>query len=72
MKEFAIIINYYTETVKIFSLELLNNKKQYFNYGPIEVGKKSPILKLANINKFHLKMSAREMMIFVFYFSLMA
>ncbi|KAF0743250.1 Uncharacterized protein FWK35_00014952 [Aphis craccivora] len=39
-------------------------RKQYFNYGPIEVGKKSPILKLANIKKFHLKMSAREMMIF--------
>jgi hypothetical protein len=65
------IINYYTETVKIFSLELLNYRKQNFNYGPIEVGNMSPIIKLAHIKKFHLKMSATEMMTFVFYFSLM-
>jgi len=57
LKEFSITFNmchiiiYYTETVKIFSLELLNNRKQNFNYGPIDVGNISPIIKLAHIKK---------------------
>lgn len=46
------IINYYTETVKIFSLELLNYRKKHFNYGPIEVGNISPIIKPVHIKNF--------------------
>jgi len=65
------VINYYTDVVKIFSLELLNYRKQHFNYGPIEIGNISPIIKQAHLKNFHLKMSAREMMTFVFYCSLM-
>lgn len=65
------IINYYTNVVKIFSLDLLNYRKQNFNYGAIEIGNISPIIKSTNLNNFHLKMSAREMMTFVYYFPLM-
>lgn len=65
------IINYYTEEVKIFSLETLNYRKKHFNYGPIEIGNISPPIKPIHITNFHLKMSVREMMKFVYYFSLM-
>jgi len=64
------IIHYYTELVKIFSLEELNFRKQNFNYGCIEIGNISPPIKTIHLKKFHLKMSAREMMTFVHYFSL--
>lgn len=65
------IINYYTDVVKIFSLDLLNYRKQHLNYGSIEIGNISPIIKSAHLNKLHLKMSAREMITFVYYFPLM-
>jgi len=65
------IINYYTEVVKIFSLETLNYRIKHFNYGPIEVENISPPIKLIYITNFHLKMSAREIMTFAYYFSLM-
>lgn len=65
------IIKYYTENVKIFSLHTLNLRKQNFNYGSIEVGNASPLIKSIHIQKFHLKMTAREMMTFVHFFSLM-
>jgi len=65
------IINYYTDVVKIFLLDLLNYRKQHFNYDSIVIGNISPIIKPTHLNKFHLKMSAREMMTFVYYFSLM-
>jgi len=65
------IIKYYTENVKIFSLHTLNLRKQNFNYGSIEIGNASPLIKLIHIQKFHLKMTAREMMTFVHFFSLM-
>jgi len=65
------IINYYTNVVKIFSLDLLNYRKQNFNYGSIEIGNILPIIKPTHLNNFHLKMSAREMMTFVYYFPLM-
>jgi len=65
------IIKYYTETVHIFSLDTLNLRKQNFNYGCIEIGNISPPIKINNIKQFHLKMTAREMMTFVHFFSLM-
>ncbi|XP_008185631.1 uncharacterized protein LOC103310138 [Acyrthosiphon pisum] len=65
------IIKYYTSTVKLFSLTTLNNRKANFNYGTIEVGNISPNITELHLNKFHLKMTAREMMTFVHFFSLM-
>lgn len=65
------IIKYYVNTIKIFSLTTLNNRKKNFNYGPIEVGNISPEITDLNLSKLHLKMSAREMMTFVHFFSLM-
>jgi len=65
------IIKYYVDTIKIFSLTTLNNRKKNFNYGPIEVGNISPEITDLNLSKLHLKMSAREMMTFIHFFSLM-
>lgn len=65
------VILYYTQTVKLFSLETLNNRKATFNYGPIEVGNISPPITLLHLQKYHLKMSAREVMTFVHFFPLM-
>ncbi|KAF0734378.1 Uncharacterized protein FWK35_00035140, partial [Aphis craccivora] len=64
------IINCYTELVKVFSLGELNFRKQNFNYGCIEIGNMSPPIETIHLKNFHLKMSAREMMTFVHYFSL--
>ncbi|KAE9522645.1 hypothetical protein AGLY_016950 [Aphis glycines] len=65
------IIKYYTENVKNFSLHTLNLRKQNFNYGSIEIGNASPLIQSIHIQKFHLKMTAREMMTFVHFFLLM-
>jgi hypothetical protein len=59
------ILLYYISEVKIISLETLNNRKQYFNYGTIEIGNNSHIIEKHNLLKFHLKMSAREIMCFI-------
>jgi len=64
------IIKYYTST-QIFSLSTLNIRKTNFNYGPIEIGNVSPEITEMHLNKFRLKMSAREMMTFVHFFSIM-
>lgn len=64
------IIKYYIN-LQIFSLETLNLRKKNFNYGPLESGNLSPEITELQINKFRLKMTAREMMTFVHYFSLM-
>jgi len=55
------IIKYYTETVKLFSFENLNNRKAIFNYGSLEVGNCSPPILDSYIKRFRLKMSAKEM-----------
>jgi len=65
------VILYYTQTAKLFSLEKLNNRKTTFNYGTIEVGNISPPITLLHLQKYHLKMSAREVMTFVHFFPLM-
>jgi len=64
------IIKYYTST-QIFSLSTLNIRKTNFNYVPIEIGNVSPEITEMHLNKFRLKMSAREMMTFVHFFSIM-
>lgn len=65
------IIKYYTDTVKIFSLQTLNLRKQNFNFGCIEISNTSPIIQPNNIQNFHLKMTAREVMTFVHFCPLM-
>ncbi|XP_008188545.1 uncharacterized protein LOC103310882, partial [Acyrthosiphon pisum] len=65
------IIKYYSETVQLFSLENLNNRKSAFNYGSLEVGNCSPPILDSHIKHFRLKMSAKEMWTFVHFFSLM-
>lgn len=65
------VIFYYTQTVKLFSLEKLNNRKTTFHYGPIEVGNISPEITLLHLQNNHLKMSAREVMTFIHFFPLM-
>lgn len=65
------IIKYYINTAQIFALATLNKRKVNFNYGYIEVGNISPKITELDLNKNHLKMSAREMMTFVHFFSLM-
>lgn len=64
------IILHYIEN-NVFTLEMLNNRKQLFNYGSSEVGNLSGVIKSDHLKKKHLKMSAREMMTFVHHFSLM-
>lgn len=64
------IINHLMNS-KYFSLKTLNARKQMFNYGEIEVGNVSPEITEAHLAKFHLKMTAREMMCFMHLFSLM-
>jgi len=61
------VVKYYTEYLKLFSLETLNRRKSNFEYGTIEVGNISPPIKKKHLDQFHLKMSAREMMSFVFF-----
>lgn len=65
------IIKYYTETVKLFSLQNLNDRKNMFNYGSLEVGNSSPEILSNHLESSRLKMSAREMWTFVHFFSLM-
>lgn len=56
---------------KIIYLKTLNTRKFNFNYGPIECGDLSPEISINHLNNFYLKMSAREAMTFIHYFSLM-
>lgn len=65
------IIKYFIQTMQYFSLELLNMRKQTFEYGAIEIDNTSPNITWAHLNNRHLKMSAREMLTFVIHFPLM-
>lgn len=55
----------------MFSLDILNKRKQTFEYGELEVGNMSPDIKVSHLKRRHFKMSAREMLIFVMYFPIM-
>lgn len=65
------VIIFYTEKAKIFSLDMLNNRKQNFNYGPIDIGNLSPEILVSDLKRGKLKMTASEMKCFVHYFPLM-
>lgn len=64
-------IIYFTQEMKYFNLELLNLRKQTFEYGSAEIGNNSGKIESNHLNKRKLKMSAREMMTFVNFFPLM-
>lgn len=64
------IIKYYTQKIKIFSLETLNLRKQNFNYGPLEIGNFSKPILEKHLNQNRLKMTASEMKSFIRFFPL--
>lgn len=64
------IIQYFIPQ-QYLTLESLNIRKHMFNYGEIEIDHISPEITHSHLNKFHLKMTAREMMCFVHLFPLM-
>lgn len=55
---------------KTFDLELLNIRKQNFNYGETEIGNMSPPFQLHQLKKFSIKLSGREMLTFAHFFPL--
>lgn len=63
------LIIYYTESINIFSLETLNFRKQNFYY-ELEQTNLSPQIEKHHLHKFPLKMSARQMICFVNFFTL--
>lgn len=63
------VIKYYIGQNK-FSLDILNNRKQCFNYGSIEIEHLSKPIQPHHLQNNRLKMSARQMMTFVQYFPL--
>lgn len=65
------IINYFITSMKYFDLDVLNSRKQLFDYGPKEIENISPTIQLHHLKKKKLKMSAREMMTFIMYFPIM-
>lgn len=65
------IIKYYVNEAKIFTLDTLNLRKQYFDYGEIESGNISNSIQNIHLSKSHLKMTASEMKCFIHYFPLM-
>lgn len=67
--DMAKIILHFIE-FKYFSLQTLNYRKTYFDYGEIECNL-SPPLSLQKLKKNQFKMSAREMWTFVSFFGLM-
>lgn len=69
--DFCHILQYFIGTVKYFNLETLNSRKKNFAYGSIEIDNMSGEIKLKHINNKRLKMTAREMMSFTFFFPIM-
>lgn len=64
-------ITYFINKMKYFDLNTLNHRKRTFEYGATEIQNLSGDIKLNHLQNKHLKMSAREMMTFIMYFSLM-
>ncbi|KMQ89723.1 hypothetical protein RF55_10617 [Lasius niger] len=56
---------------KYFSLETLNNRIIYFDYGPVELSNAVPQIKKEHLTTGKLKFSASEMLCFIRYFGLM-
>lgn len=65
------IILYFVDETRSFTLDILNGRKQSFQYGESEIGNISPNITMDHLKKDKLNMSAREMQCFVHHFSLM-
>jgi len=68
--DLSFLISYYVLELKLFSLEVLNNRIISFDYGP-DKGSKPCVLKMDHIGKNTIRLSASEMMSFVRYFGLL-
>lgn len=68
--DMAFLIFYYINNLKIFSLEVLNDRMAGFNYGP-DKGNKPIALNAEYIKKYNIRLSASEMMTLVRYFGLL-
>lgn len=64
------VVLFYIKYTGFFSLELLNYRKQNFDYGSIEIGNFSLPIKLEHIKNNIIHMSARETWCFVSFFPL--
>lgn len=67
--DMAFLLNYYIYELKIFSLQILNERMIHFDYGP-DSSSKPPVLNVENIHKNNLRLSASEMLVLVRYFGL--
>lgn len=69
--DLSLIILHFIEVKKYFSLEILNIRKNAFDYGEIEIKNNSLPIKIEQLKTRRLKMSATETWCFVHFFSLM-
>ena len=69
--DMRLIINYYIRN-QTFSLPLLNNRLEFYDYGPIDKSNKPPLLTFDKKDVIRLKMSGSEMAHFMKYFGLLA
>lgn len=65
------IITYFVEKMRFFDLQTLNLRKNTFNYGQDEIGNISGEIKTQHLTSKHLKMTAREVMTFIHFLTLM-
>lgn len=68
--DMAFLVFYYVNDLKLFSLEVLNDRMVNFDYGP-DNGNKPSVLNIENIRKHIIRQSASEMMTLVRYFGLL-
>lgn len=69
--DMCLIILYFIENKKYFSLVDLNDRKELFDYGEIDSKNISPRIKLDSLTTRNLKMSASETWCFIHFFGLM-
>ncbi|CAH1105247.1 unnamed protein product [Psylliodes chrysocephalus] len=67
---FHVVTNFSVDVMHDIFEEEVNIRKQCFDYGRTEIGNISPEIEKHHLHKYHLKMSAREMMCFVHFFPL--
>lgn len=67
--DLSFLISYYVLELKMFSLQVLNERILFFDFGP-DKGSKPSVLNMDHIKKSTVKLSASEMMSFVRYFGL--
>ncbi|CAI6375121.1 unnamed protein product [Macrosiphum euphorbiae] len=66
--DIAFLLNYYIYALKMFSLQILNERMIHFDYGP-DSSSKPPVLITENI--YNIRLSVSEMLVIVQYFGLL-